>query len=115
MSLWNDTTLWTALTTGAACPICQRGKPLDLVATMAASWLTMQRDAPVVGYACLVSQIHAVELHDLSDATATTFMSDARRVSRSAVRRHRRGEDEFYTDGEFETLRDGLIAALQPT
>jgi hypothetical protein len=31
--------------------------------------------------ACLVSKIHAVELHDLTDAAGTAFMRDARRVS----------------------------------
>jgi diadenosine tetraphosphate (Ap4A) HIT family hydrolase len=83
MSLWNDIPRWTALISGAACPICQRGEPLDVVTTLDASWLTMQRDAPMVGYACVVSRIHAVELHDLSDTSACAFMRDARRVSRA--------------------------------
>lgn len=43
--------------------------------------MTMAESAPVQGYVCLVSKIHAVELHDLSDAAATAFMRDARRVS----------------------------------
>jgi diadenosine tetraphosphate (Ap4A) HIT family hydrolase len=43
----------------------------------------MQEAAPVPGYACLVSQTHAVELHDLPDADASRFMRDARRVSRA--------------------------------
>lgn len=33
------------------------------------------------GYVCLVSRVHAVELHDLSDAQAESFMRDARKVS----------------------------------
>jgi diadenosine tetraphosphate (Ap4A) HIT family hydrolase len=43
----------------------------------------MQEAAPVQGYVCLVSQIHAVELHDLADATSMAFMRDARRVSKA--------------------------------
>jgi diadenosine tetraphosphate (Ap4A) HIT family hydrolase len=48
-----------------------------------ASWVTMQEAAPVRGYACLVLQTHAVELHDLPEALAIAFMRDARKVSRA--------------------------------
>ena len=43
----------------------------------------MQEFAPVRGYVCLVSRVHAVELHDLSQELAAGFMRDAQRVSRS--------------------------------
>jgi diadenosine tetraphosphate (Ap4A) HIT family hydrolase len=43
----------------------------------------MQEAAPIQGYVCLVSQSHAVELHDLADPTATAFMRDARKVSKA--------------------------------
>lgn len=83
MSLWNDPARWAALCSGEACPICIRREPLDIVAKLEASWVTMQEAAPIAGYACLVSQIHAVELHDLSEADALAFMRDARRVSKA--------------------------------
>jgi diadenosine tetraphosphate (Ap4A) HIT family hydrolase len=67
MSLWNDRERWAALCSGEACPICSRREPLDVVAKLEGSWVTMQEAAPVPGYACLVSQIHAVELHDLPE------------------------------------------------
>ena len=41
----------------------------------------MQEAAPVPGYVCLVSQTHAVDLHDLPEAVASAFMRDARKVS----------------------------------
>jgi diadenosine tetraphosphate (Ap4A) HIT family hydrolase len=82
MSLWNDRDRWSALCSGADCPICLCGESLDIVTKLEASWVTMQEDAPVVGYVCLVSQTHVVELHDLSDANALAFMLDARKVSR---------------------------------
>ena len=81
MSLWNDRARWSALCSGAACPICRRREPLDVVAKLEASWVTMQESAPVPGYVCLVSQTHAVELHDLPEAAASAFMRDARKVS----------------------------------
>lgn len=43
----------------------------------------MQEAAPVRGYVCLVSQTHAVELHDLPEPVASAFMRDARMVSRA--------------------------------
>jgi diadenosine tetraphosphate (Ap4A) HIT family hydrolase len=42
----------------------------------------MQEAAPVRGYLCLVSKIHAVELHDLSVTSAAAFMRDAQLVSK---------------------------------
>jgi diadenosine tetraphosphate (Ap4A) HIT family hydrolase len=54
---------------------------MDVVAKLEASWVTMQEAAPVPGYVCLVSQTHAVDLHDLPAAAACAFMRDARRVS----------------------------------
>ena len=66
MGLWNDPTSWAELCSGATCPICVRREPLDIVATLEASWITMQEAAPIRGYVCLVSQIHVVELHDLA-------------------------------------------------
>jgi diadenosine tetraphosphate (Ap4A) HIT family hydrolase len=81
MSSWNDHDRWTALCSGAACPICRRREPLDVVAKLEASWVTMQQAAPVPGYVCLVSQTHAVDLHDLPESAASAFMRDARKVS----------------------------------
>lgn len=43
----------------------------------------MQEFAPVRGYVCLVSRIHAVELHDLPEEAAAAFMRDARKVSKA--------------------------------
>jgi diadenosine tetraphosphate (Ap4A) HIT family hydrolase len=45
----------------------------------------MQEAAPVRGYVCLVSQTHAVDLHDLPASTACAFMRDAHKVSRAVA------------------------------
>ena len=81
MSLWDDHERWSALCSGASCPICRRREPLDVVAKLTASWVTMPEAGPIAGYICLVSQTHAVDLHDLPQAAASAFMRDARRVS----------------------------------
>lgn len=78
MNLWNDRERWSALCSGEACPICRRSEPLDVVAKLTSSWVTMAELAPVRGYVCLVSQTHAVDLHDLPETTASEFMRDAR-------------------------------------
>lgn len=83
MTNWNDATRWQGLLDGSGCPICVRGEPLDIIATLPASWLTMSADAPMVGYVCLVSHVHVVELLDFDDTQAAAFMADARRVSRA--------------------------------
>ncbi len=85
MSLWNDRDRWEALCSGAACPICHRREPLDVVAKLEASWVTMQEDAPIAGYVCLVSRTHAVDLHDLPETAASAFMRDARKVSKAVA------------------------------
>jgi len=82
LPMWNDSERWSALTSGQACPICREPEPRDVIATLKASWVTMQEAAPVRGYACLVARTHAVDLHDLPEAAAVAFMRDAHRLSR---------------------------------
>src|SRR5262245_29930425 len=81
MGQWKDSQGWAALIDGSGCPICQRGQPLHVIATLESAWLTMQEDAPLPGYVCLVTKRHVVELHDMDDSTSQAFMRDARRVS----------------------------------
>jgi diadenosine tetraphosphate (Ap4A) HIT family hydrolase len=95
--MWNDLDRWRDLCSGAACPICRQSEPLDVVAKIDASWVTMNEDAPVRGYASLVSQIHVVELHELPDLAALGFMRDAPRNA----------------DGEFAQIRDAFLSALR--
>jgi diadenosine tetraphosphate (Ap4A) HIT family hydrolase len=83
MALWNDPARWAALCSGSACPICSRREPLDVVAELEVTWVTMQEAAPIPGFACLVSKVHAVELHDLAEAAALAFMRDAQKVSKA--------------------------------
>src|SRR5690606_354378 len=83
MTKWSSPTDWQRLCDGSACPICLRGEPLHIIASLDAGWLTMSERAPMRGYVCLVSRTHAVELHDLAVAEAEAFMRDVHRVSRA--------------------------------
>ena len=81
MSAWNDANRWSALTLGETCPICSHGQPDDVVTELEASWVTAAERAPMRGYACLVFQRHAVELHDLSADEAAAYMRDIQKLS----------------------------------
>jgi diadenosine tetraphosphate (Ap4A) HIT family hydrolase len=83
VSRWTDPEEWARLCSGEACPICRDGGPLDVVAQLESSWVTMVEDAPLRGYCCLVFRRHAVELHDLTPEEGAAFMRDAQRLSRA--------------------------------
>jgi diadenosine tetraphosphate (Ap4A) HIT family hydrolase len=65
------------------CPICVRGEPLDIIASLRSSWLTMPVRAPLPGYVCLVAREHVVELHDFAEVDGASFMRDIQNVSRA--------------------------------
>ena len=83
MSQWHDPVIWAALKDGSACPVCFRGRPLDVVWELEAAWVTMTERAPMRGYACLVSKVHVVELHDFTEREGAAFLRDAQRLSRA--------------------------------
>jgi diadenosine tetraphosphate (Ap4A) HIT family hydrolase len=81
MSRWTDPVAWARLRSGEACVICRQGTPNDTLTELESAWVTVNEDAPMRGYACLVFRRHAVELHDLSEAEGAAFMRDIRRLS----------------------------------
>ena len=82
MSRWNSDE-WAALCSGAACPICRAGRPAGVVLELTATYLTASADAPMRGYCCVVLKRHAVELHDLPDDEAISFLRDIQRTCRA--------------------------------
>jgi len=68
------------------CVICRRGTPNDVVAEFDSSWVTMDENAPLRGYACLVFRRHAIELHDLTESEGAAFMRDVQRLSAALKR-----------------------------
>jgi diadenosine tetraphosphate (Ap4A) HIT family hydrolase len=81
-SAWNDPARWEELKRPDACPICTRGVPLDVIADLAATWVTAGARAPLPGYACVVSKRHAVEPFHLPVAELTAFWNEAMAVAR---------------------------------
>lgn len=61
--------------------ICRQGSPNDILVELETSWVTVNEDALMRGYACLVLRRHAVDLHDLSGPEGAAFMRDIRRLS----------------------------------
>jgi len=47
------------------CPICARGKPLDVLVDLTSTWVTAAVAAPLPGYVCVVSKVHVREPYEL--------------------------------------------------
>ena len=83
MSKWRNPEEWAALIDGTECPVCRRGRPLDVLCELEAGWVTLTERAPMRGYACLVHKRHVIELYELNSAEGPTFLRDAQRLSRA--------------------------------
>jgi diadenosine tetraphosphate (Ap4A) HIT family hydrolase len=79
---WGDSRRWQALCDASDCPICLRGHPLDLIAEFPATWASAGREAPLPGYACVVSKLHVVEPYELSSEDGSAFWEEAMVVAR---------------------------------
>jgi diadenosine tetraphosphate (Ap4A) HIT family hydrolase len=76
-SAWDDPSRWEELKTPGACPICLAGRPEDVLADRRATWVTAGRDAPLPGYACVVSKQHVVEPFELPADDLAAFWDEA--------------------------------------
>lgn len=75
-SLWRTPAVWAMRRTRSGCPICRRGRPRDIVATLRASWVAAPRRAPLPGYVAIIAKRHSVEPFDLPDRTRHAFWDD---------------------------------------
>ena len=82
-SLWSDQRRWEEHKLQVSCAICARGEPLDVLAEFPESWVTGAEEAPLPGYACVVSKHHVVEPFHLSDADSAAFWRDAMSAARA--------------------------------
>jgi hypothetical protein len=73
---WSNPEEWERLRRSESCPVCLRGRPLDIIAELDASFLLAGNDSPMKGYYFLLLRSHAVELSELSSEEATAFMRD---------------------------------------
>ena len=65
------------------CPICDRGTPLDVIVEFEATWVTAGAEAPLPGYACVVSKRHVVEPFELPGAELAAFWREAMLVAQA--------------------------------
>jgi len=68
-----------------ACPICDRGEPLDVIAELAATWATAAAEAPLPGYVCVVSKRHVVEPFELPPAELAAFWRESMLIARAVA------------------------------
>jgi len=83
VSKWSHPEEWERLRRSESCPVCLRGRPLDIIAELDASFLMAGEDSPMKGYCFLLLKSHAVELYELSSEEATAFMRDVQRTSKA--------------------------------
>ena len=79
--MWNSDD-WQALIDGSGCPICIAGGPKDVIADIGAAWVTAPAEAPLPGYACIVSKRHAAEPFELTSGEGHAFWDSAMQVAR---------------------------------
>jgi diadenosine tetraphosphate (Ap4A) HIT family hydrolase len=68
------------------CPICARGSPFDVLAELPSTWVTGGIDAPLPGYACVVSKRHVAEPFELRKADQIGFWEDCMQAARALAR-----------------------------
>jgi diadenosine tetraphosphate (Ap4A) HIT family hydrolase len=83
VSKWTNPQEWERLRNAGTCPVCMRGRPLDIIAELDASFLMAGEDSPMKGYCFLLLKRHAVELYELTPEEATAFMRDVQRASKA--------------------------------
>jgi diadenosine tetraphosphate (Ap4A) HIT family hydrolase len=80
---WDDPARWEELKSPGSCPICTRGAPFDVIAELDATWVTGGGEAPLPGYACVVSKQHVVEPFQLPEPALAAFWSESMLVARA--------------------------------
>ena len=71
---------------GAACPICERGRPDDVVAELPGAWVSLPSRAPVRGYVVIVAKRHVAEPFELADDERRAFWDAVDDVARAIDR-----------------------------
>lgn len=68
-----------------ACPICDRGEPLHVIAEFTSVWITAAIAAPLPGYVCIVAKRHAEEPYELPRDERLVFWEEAMRVAEAVA------------------------------
>jgi diadenosine tetraphosphate (Ap4A) HIT family hydrolase len=70
------------------CPICEAGRPLDVILELDTTWVTAQEVAPLPGYVCVVAKRHVDEPFLLADDEMVSFWRESMRVARALSALH---------------------------
>ena len=81
-ALWQTPKAWALRRSRKGCPICRRGHPRDIVATLPTSWVTAPRRAPLPGYVAVVAKRHVVEPFELPPSACRAFWDDVMLVAK---------------------------------
>lgn len=65
------------------CPICKRGKPLDVIRELSALWITAPLATPLPGYLCLVAKRHVREPFQLPERERDSFWANVDTVAKA--------------------------------
>jgi len=68
------------------CPICERGRPLDVLVALDATWVTAAARAPLPGYVCVVSRVHVVEPFELRGRARQAFWNEVSTVAEAIAK-----------------------------
>jgi diadenosine tetraphosphate (Ap4A) HIT family hydrolase len=74
---------WRMTARDSECVICRSGAPSAVIAGGASCWVTAPECAPLPGYVCVVSKMHAVEPFDLPQGQQAAFWLDVCSVARA--------------------------------
>ncbi len=61
--------------------ICRNGRPLDVIAELATTWVTAPPSAPLPGYVCVVAKRHVAEPFELDEAESAASWSESMAVA----------------------------------
>jgi diadenosine tetraphosphate (Ap4A) HIT family hydrolase len=75
-ALWRTPAIWALRRSRGGCPICRRGRPREVIATLPASWVTAPTKAPLPGYIAVVAKRHVVEPFELPPSARRAFWDD---------------------------------------
>jgi diadenosine tetraphosphate (Ap4A) HIT family hydrolase len=70
---------------GPPCPICERGRPLNVLVDLDTTWVTAAPRAPLPGYVCVVSRVHVVEPFELRGRARQAFWDEVSAVAEAVA------------------------------
>jgi diadenosine tetraphosphate (Ap4A) HIT family hydrolase len=84
--VWSRPGEWARRRLPDGCVICIAGAPRDVVADFPSCWATAPREAPLVGYVCVVAREHVNEPFEMDPAAQSAFWRDTMTIAEAVAR-----------------------------